>query len=118
MLVVRRASIRAQLRRAADRSVRSLFYWVSAEDCARAFRLALEVRGIRFGVYFVTAADTLIAEPTLDLLRRLWPAMPELRDPRRYADDAVASPFEGGAARRDFGFSPATRWSDLARGVA
>lgn len=84
-------------------------YWwsyVDARDVARAFRLALEATGLPpFGTYFLSAADTLIDEPTTEAVRRWWP---EVR---------VAGPLEGHAsvlsteaARRAFGWSPQHSW--------
>lgn len=85
-------------------------YWwtyVDARDVARAFRMALEAPALpAFGTYFLSAADSLLAEPTLDAVRRCWPAT------------RVAGPLPGNAsvlsteaARRAFSWAPVHRWS-------
>ena len=61
--------------------------FVSPGDAARAFRAALEVRGLRFGVYFVTGPDTCALGPTVDLVARGFGAAPEVARPSLYADD-------------------------------
>ncbi|MEK7764663.1 MAG: NAD(P)-dependent oxidoreductase, partial [bacterium] len=80
--------------------------YVDVRDVARAFRLALEAPALpAFGVYFTTAADTVIDEPTTDALRAHMPGV------------AVQRPLPGHAslldwsnARAAFGWSPQHSW--------
>ena len=93
--------------------------FVSPGDAARAFRAALEVRGLRFGVYFVTGPDTCALGPTVDLVARGFGVAPEVARPSLYADDPRASAYDLAPALRDLGWAPRDRWADhLARVVA
>jgi nucleoside-diphosphate-sugar epimerase len=115
MWVIRPPSIARAQEMARDPRTRSLFDQVSARDVARAFRFAIETADVKFGVFFVTAADTCTEEPTLDLVRRMWPDGVEIRRPELYAADPRAAVFDGAAAAHVLGFTPRERWPDLAR---
>ena len=87
------------VRRDGDRDFRWLFYYVTPEDTARAFRLALERDGgPEFDIAFVTAADSCTTEPTLERLERILGRLPEIRDPARYESNPRASAFDGSHA--------------------
>jgi nucleoside-diphosphate-sugar epimerase len=98
--------------RACDPAYRGLFYYVAPEDAARAFRCALDAEA-RDGAYFVTAADSCRAEPTLDWLPGVTGARPALRDEARYRTEPRASVFSGERARRVLGFAPRSDWLEI-----
>ena len=98
---------------AKDTGARSLFYYVSPEDTARAFRLALEADGVPFGVFFVGAADSCTDEPTLELVRRMFGFVPEIRRPALYARNPRASTFDTRRAREALGFEPSSDWASI-----
>lgn len=107
MLVLRPETRAAAAARGRDPSARSLCYHVAVEDVAEAFRRAVEVDGIGYGAFFITAADTYADEPTLARVARLWPGFGiEIRRRDVYARDPHASPFDGTLARRVLGFTP------------
>jgi UDP-glucose 4-epimerase len=88
--------------------------YVSVEDTARAFRLALEADGLRgFQTFYLAAPDSWSEEPTLDRVRRLWGDLPELRDAERYARDPGASMIDCRAAREGLGWEARLRWPEL-----
>jgi nucleoside-diphosphate-sugar epimerase len=99
--------------RASDPDYRGLFYYVTPEDAARAFRCALDAAA-RDGAYFVTAADSCRADPTLDWLAKMIGARPALRDEARFRTEPRASVFSGERARRVLGFAPASDWKEIA----
>lgn len=85
---------------------RWLFYYVVAQDVARAVRLALECDGPEYGVFFLTAADTSRAEPTLEWYQERVGTLPELANPAVYEENPRASIFSSARARAEFGWEP------------
>ncbi len=92
---------------------RWLSYYVTPEDTARAFRLALEARHVRSGTFFVTATDTCREEPTLQWLERAWGHLPEIRRPELYRATPRAAVFDPGRARDILGFEATSDWLAL-----
>ena len=90
---------------------RWLYYYVTPEDTARAFRLALEVENVSYDVLFVGAADNCVDEPTFDMLRRnrILP-FPEVRLPLLYKRNPRASILDPERAKRVIGFEPSSDW--------
>ncbi len=84
-------------------------YWwsyVDARDVARAFRLALEAPNLPgFGTYLLSAADTVLDDPTGGAVRRAWPGV-------RIAGalPGHASVLSVEAARAAFGWVPVHSW--------
>ncbi|WNI18735.1 NAD-dependent epimerase/dehydratase family protein [Actinacidiphila sp. ITFR-21] len=97
------------------RDVKNYHLWayVRPEDVAQAFRLALAAPAGPFRSYVISAPDTLCAEPTLDMVRRRWGAVPEVRDPAVYEANPYASLLGIAAARTDLGYAPEEKWSRL-----
>jgi UDP-glucose 4-epimerase len=95
---------------------RWLFYYVTAQDVARAFRLALEAEGPRYGVFFLTAADTSRTEPTLEWYPELVGPLPEITDPQLYEANPRASVFTSAKARGVLGWEPTSNYLDLSAG--
>lgn len=84
-------------------------YWwsyVDVRDVGVAFRLALEAKMLPVaGVYALTAADTMIDEPTMDALARFMPAV-TVRSPIA----GHGTVFDLAAAKSAFGWAPARSW--------
>lgn len=92
-----------------------LFYYVTAEDVARGFRAALNSEGLRYGVFFLSAADTCRPEPTLEWYRQRIGELPELTVPRVYQQLPRASIFSSSRARDALGWTPTSDFNDLRR---
>lgn len=86
--------------------------YVGPEDCARGFAAAVALADYtEFETFFLAAADTFAAEPTLARLEALYSARITVKDPDLYADLPRASPISHSRARERLGWSPTTRWS-------
>ncbi len=99
--------------RMAEDEGRRLFYYVSPEDTARAFRLALEVEGVAFDTILVGAADTCTEEPTLDFMHRLYGEMLHVRRPELYERNPRASVIDISRAHKVLGYEPTSSWPEL-----
>lgn len=113
MMVLIPDNVAPTLERAKETATRWLFYYVTPEDCARAFECALLAENVKFGVFFITAEDSCRDEPTLQWVRRALGALPEIRDPERYAANPYASVFDGSLAREVLGFRPTSSWREI-----
>ncbi len=100
--------------RGRDPMSRNLWSYVTPEDAARAFALALERKTEGIETYFVAAPDTLSPIPTLDLLAARYGTLPPLRDAQRWARDPFASVISINRARAALGFEPTGNWRSLA----
>jgi UDP-glucose 4-epimerase len=92
-----------------------LFYYVTAADLGRAFRAAVDVAGLRFDTFFLSAPDTTRPEPTLHWYAERIGSLPELRNPRAYALDSRASIFSSARARERLGWEASSNFLDLRR---
>lgn len=92
-----------------------LFYYVTAADVARAFRAALEVEGLRYGVFFLSAADTSRPEPTLQWYRDRIGDLPSIANPRVFQQMPRASIFSSAKARDMLGWEPTSDFLDLCK---
>ena len=87
--------------------------YVTPEDTARAFRLAAEKDLGRFDLFFVSARDTTADLPTLDLARKIFRTMPEVRRPDYYRAFPRASLIDVDHARKVLGFEAESDWLKL-----
>jgi nucleoside-diphosphate-sugar epimerase len=85
----------------------NLWAYVDARDAASAIRMAIEVDGIGFDTFNITAADTLCAEPTQTLIDRFFPGIDQ-RTP--LPGHATCFPIE--KAARLLGWTPRYSWRD------
>ena len=92
-----------------------LYYYVHATDVARAFRKAVEVEGLCYGVFFLSADDTSRPEPTLDWYRERIGELPEILNPRLFHTNPRASIFSNRQARELLGWEPTTDFLELRR---
>lgn len=112
MMVLISSNIEPTVERAEDLDTRWLFYYISPEDCARAFRLAYEASHIQSGEYFITATDSCREEDTLTWFERAWGFLPE-HDAEHYRNQPRASIFSGKKAQQDLGFTASSNWLDI-----
>jgi UDP-glucose 4-epimerase len=92
---------------------RWLFYYVTASDVARAFRLSLEADSLRFDVFFLSAVDTSRPEPTLDWYARVVGSPPDVVDRKLYNENPRASVFSSDKARRMLGWIPTSDFCQI-----
>lgn len=90
-----------------------LYYYVHARDVATGFRRALEVRGLKFGTFFLSADDTSHPQPTLDWYRDRIGDLPEILNPRLFQLNPRASIFSNRQARELLGWEPTTDFPTL-----
>ena len=91
--------------------------FVTPDDAARAFRLALDAETGPFEAFFVTAKDSFSPLPTVDVVRRSFGVDAEIRDPALFERDPRASLYDIGRTREVLGWEPRERWADLMKRV-
>jgi nucleoside-diphosphate-sugar epimerase len=83
----------------------NLWAYVDARDAASAIRLAIEADGLGFDAFNITAADTLCAEPTQELIDRFFPGIDQ-----RAALPGHTTCFPIEKAERLLGWKPRYSW--------
>jgi nucleoside-diphosphate-sugar epimerase len=90
--------------------------YIGPEDAARAFARAAECDYAGIETLLIAATDTFADEPTLEILRRTYGALPPIRRPDLYERNPRASVLDNSRARRILGWEPTTSWPALRRG--
>jgi nucleoside-diphosphate-sugar epimerase len=98
-----------------DPELRWLFYYVEASDLARAFRAAVEVEGIQFDTFFISADDTCHPEPTLEWYRRVIGEVPATDDAAAYDHGLRSSIFSSAKAKARLGWEPTSDFLEMRR---
>src|SRR5260370_17365663 len=93
--------VAARVRRNPAGNPRTLWSYVDIRDAAPATRRALEVDGLTFEVFNITAPDTLSDTPPEELLREFAPLVET-----RQAIPAVAPPYSIQKAKRMLRYQP------------
>ncbi len=91
--------------------------FVTPDDAARAFRMALAAETGPFDAFFVTAQDSFSPSPTIEAVRRSFGVDPEIRDPGLFERDPRASLYDIARTRAFLGWEPQERWDDLMKRV-
>lgn len=93
-----------------DASANSFNLWsyVDAQDVATAFRLALEYPEPGFEAFYIAARDTLMLQPTLELVRKYFPGQIDLRAEL----EGSCSVLDCTKAKKYLGFQPRFTWRD------
>lgn len=92
--------------------------YISVRDVARACLAAATYRfpqeqAIAYEAFFLTAANTSYALPTLELLAAIYGDIPPCKEPGYFADDPYATVFDIRKAERLLGWTPQDRWQDF-----
>ena len=90
-----------------------LFYYIWAEDLAKAFEAAVDIEGLKFGVFFISADDTSHPKPTLEWYEEVIGQVPEIKNPRLYQNNPRASIFSNQEAKSILGWNPSTDFDKL-----
>lgn len=83
----------------------NLWSWVDARDVGQACRLALEAGGIGAEAFTIAAADTLMMDPSAELMKKHFPAVPLGADLGRF--DTLLSIAK---AKHVLGYAPRHSW--------
>lgn len=103
--------------RADKKDVRWFNNYVSPEDTAQGFRLALERDLGAYDLFFLSAADSCAETSTLDVAERTFSPMPKIRHPGLYKANPRASMVDLDHARRRLGYEPTSDWLKLKASV-
>lgn len=92
--------------------------YISVRDVARACLAATSYlmpanQEIPYEAFFLTAANTSYAIPTLDLLQRIYGEIPPLKEPDYYQNDPYASVFDLRKAHGLLGWKPQDVWQNF-----
>lgn len=96
--------------RGADVQNYHLWTYVSPEDVAQGFRLALEVAKAPYQAFYISAASGLNTRPTLDMLRERYGNLPEIRNPNYFRRNPLAAVLDITRAQDVLGFEPTSDW--------
>lgn len=91
-----------------------LWGYVEPQDVAAAFGLALAYDGAAYEVFFISAADTLSPQPTLELVKRFYGKLPQVRNPELYRQNPNAAIFDISRAQKHLGYRPRSDWRRFA----
>ncbi len=92
--------------------------YVAAQDVAQSVRLALQYQfageeADRHEAFYIMADTTFYPVPTLDVMKRVFGELPELRDPGYYAANPFAPPFDIRKAKQLLGYAPTRDWREI-----
>src|SRR5262249_21232516 len=88
-----------------------LWSYVEVAGVVQAIPRALELRnGREIEVFFLSAADTYAAAPTLEFMARAFGGLPPIRKPEIYADNPFAAIWDLSRAQSVLGFVPESDW--------
>jgi len=93
----------------ATRNDFNLWAYIDARDVAEAFRLALEYAQPGFDAFYIAAPDTLMREPTLELVQRCYAGVETIKA----GFGGRMSPLDCSKAARLLGFRPRYTWQDV-----
>lgn len=91
-----------------------LWSYVSPEDMAQSFKLALDLPDGAYDTFTISAASGLNTTPTLELMQARFGRLPEIRKPSYYETNPTASVLDISRAREVLGFVPTSDWQKMA----
>lgn len=99
--------------------VQNYHFWayVSPEDVAQGFDLALRHRYAGYDLFVISAADGLNTRPTLEVAAARWGKLPPIRRPDYYRANPQASMLDITKAREVLGYSPTSNWRAMTGAV-
>jgi UDP-glucose 4-epimerase len=95
--------------------IQNYHFWayVSPEDVAQGFELALRSAYKGYELFVISAADGLNPRPTLEMARERWGKLPEIRRPDLYRRNPFASVIDITRARERLGYQPTSDWRKM-----
>jgi nucleoside-diphosphate-sugar epimerase len=91
--------------------------YVSPEDVAQGFDLAMRCDYKGYEVFTISAANGLNPRPTLEMARERWGTLPEIRKPEIFKKDPFASVIDISAARDRLGYQPTSDWRKMVAAI-
>ena len=91
--------------------------YVSPEDVAQGFDLAMRCDYKGYEVFTISAANGLNPRPTLEMARERWGTLPEIRKPDIFKNDPFASVIDISAARDRLGYQPTSDWRKMVAAI-
>jgi nucleoside-diphosphate-sugar epimerase len=91
--------------------------YVSPEDVAQGFDLAMRCDYKGYEVFTISAANGLNPRPTLEMARERWGTLPEIRKPEIFKKDPFASVIDISAARDRLGYQPTSDWGKMVAAI-
>jgi nucleoside-diphosphate-sugar epimerase len=85
--------------------------YVDARDVAQAFRLCLEKKDIKYGIYNIGAEDTPSSWDSLRLAQFLYPEV-SFRNPLIFLLDKKKALWDISKARKELGYKPKHNWKE------
>lgn len=110
------AGMEPMLRQARSEDDPYMWLYVEGRDVAQAVRLALQYDGPQYDCFFIGAPDTFSEERTLDLVRRRYGELPEIRRPDLYLQNPYATIYDISRAQALLGFDPESNWRAFVEG--
>ncbi len=95
--------------------VQNYHFWayVSPEDVAQGFDLALQSDYKGYEVFVISAADGLNPRPTLEMAKERWGTLPEIRRPEVFRNNPFASVIDITRARERLSYQPTSNWREM-----
>lgn len=87
-----------------------LWTYVSPQDVAQGFRLALESKVLPFQAFYISAATGLNTRPTLEMLEERYGTLPKISNPSYFENNPVAPVLDITRAVEVLGFQPTSDW--------
>ncbi|MCL4764882.1 MAG: NAD(P)-dependent oxidoreductase [Hyphomicrobiaceae bacterium] len=96
--------------------VQNYHFWtyVSPQDVAQGFDLALGSAYRGYELFVISAADGLNPRPTLQMAKERWGTLPEIRRPEVFSRNPYASVIDITKARDRLGYEPTSNWREMA----
>lgn len=113
LAVVLPETIREYIKFVDDPERNWLFYYIWAEDLAKAFEAAVDIEGLKYGVFFISADDSSHPKATLDWYEEIIGEVPSLQNPRIYQKNPRASIFSNQEAKAILGWEPSSDFEQL-----
>ena len=92
--------------------------YVSPEDVAQGFDLAVRSDYKGYEVFTISAGNGLNPRPTLEMAKERWGVLPEIRKPEIFQNDSFASVMDISKARDRLGYQPTSDWRKMRAAIS
>ncbi len=95
-----------------------LFYYITAQDLAHAFKAAVDVTGLSFESFYISADDSSHPAPTLEWFGKNLGAFPAATDFDHYGANPHASVFGNAKAKALLSWAPTSNFAEMRKEFA